>query len=67
MKKIISLILISMLVIYSQTGCKKKKEPAMVDMDTIKTDGSHDDKYIFQKEIEKEERRENRYKKNRFE
>ena len=39
----------------------------MVDMDTIKADGSHDDMYIFRKEIEKQEKRENRYNKNRFE
>jgi len=38
----------------------------MVDMDTINTDGSHDDKYIFSKEIEKDERREKRYKKDKF-
>jgi len=67
MNKFIIIIFSSILVISIFTGCKDKKESPMVDMDTIKTDGSHNDKYIFHKEIEKQNRLENKYKKNRFE
>lgn len=62
----IRLILAAVLIISISAGCKKDKETHMVDMDTIKTDGSHDDRYIFQKEIEKEESRGKKYKKNNF-
>ncbi len=59
-----AMVIISfVLIITFLISCKEKKEPVFVDMDTIKTDGSHDDKYIFQKEIEKEERLKNKYKK----
>jgi len=66
MNKSIRLIFSAILIVSIFAGCKEKKEQPMVDMDTIKTDGSHDDRYIFQKEIKKEERREKRYKKNNF-
>jgi hypothetical protein len=62
----VRLILSAILIFSVSSGCKKDKETHMVDMDTIKTDGSHDDRYIFQKEIEKEENRGKKYKKNNF-
>ena len=61
-----SIILLSLIIIAITAGCGKKKETPMVDMDTIKTDGSHDEKYIFKKEIEREELRNKKYKKNNF-
>jgi len=61
-----SIILLSLIIIAIASGCGKKEKAPMVDMDTIKTDGSHDDKYIFKKEIEKEEYRDKKYKKNNF-
>lgn len=60
------LILTAVLIFSLFAGCKKDKETHMVDMDTIKTDGSHDDRYIFQKEIQKEESRGKKYKKTNF-
>ena len=62
----IRLILTVVLIISIFTGCNEEKETHMVDMDTIKTDGSHDDRYIFQKEIQKEESRGKKYNKNNF-
>ncbi len=61
-----SIFLLSFLIIAFITGCGKKKENPMVDMDSIKTDGSYDDKHIFRKEIEKEENRGKKYQKNNF-
>ena len=55
-----------LLVITSFNGCGEKKDKPMVDMDTIRSDGSHDDKYIFRKELEKEEKRGKKYKKDEF-
>lgn len=66
MKKFIFIIITAALLLTLLAGCGKKKEHPMVDMDTIKTDGSRDDKYIFKKEIEKEEQRSNKYKKDQF-
>ncbi len=66
MDKIFIMIISLALIITSTTGCKKKKEPEMVDMDIIKTDGSYDDKYIFRRQIEKEESRGKKYKKKEF-
>lgn len=66
MYKFISISLSAFLTVSLLAGCGKKKESTMVDMDTIQTDGSHDDKYIFRDQIEKEEQRKNRYKKNQF-
>jgi hypothetical protein len=57
---------LSLLIFAFITGCGDKKKHPMVDMDTIKTDGSRDDKYIFKKEIEKEEHRSKKYKKDQF-
>ncbi len=67
MNKIVLIIITSFLIISFFTRCGKEKESPMVDMDNIKSDGSHDDKFIFRKEIEKEKSRQNRYKKNKFE
>lgn len=50
-------IIILIIAICSFPGCKKNKEKNTVDMNTIQTDGSHDSRYIFRKEIEKEEKR----------
>lgn len=47
------------------TGCKKDEKP-MVDINTIRTDGSHDEKYIFREEIEKEKAREQKRKEPDF-
>lgn len=66
MKKSIYIIFIIFLIFTIFIGCGKKEEHHMVDMDTLKTDGSHDDKYIFKKEIEKQEYRDKKYKKNNF-
>jgi len=66
MNKTICLLFFTMLILSISASCKKEKESPMVDMDTIKADGSRDNKYIFRKEIEKEESRKNKYKKNEF-
>jgi hypothetical protein len=66
MFKFIIIFFSSILIALSIPGCKGKKPSPMVDMDTIRNDGSHNDKYIFRKEIEKEEKRGNKYKKNKF-
>lgn len=66
MNKFFMVLLSSILIIMTIQGCKGKKNPDMVDMDSFKTDGSHDNKYIFRKEIEKEEERGKKYKKNKF-
>ena len=50
---ILSLLLIASLL--SLTGCKEKKEPAMVDIESIDVNGSHNDKYIFREELKKEQ------------
>jgi len=66
MKKFISisfLILLTALIL----NCKEEKQPDWIDMRAVQTDGSYDDKFIFKKEIEEEQRRSNRYKKNIFE
>ena len=62
----LSIILLALIILAVTAGCGEKKETPMVDMDTIKSDGSHDDKYIFKKEIEKQENRDKKYKKNNF-
>ncbi len=41
---------------------KDKDEKPMIDIESIESDGSHNEMYIFRKELEKEERRNNRYK-----
>ena len=66
MKKILLFILSFLLITPAMSGCKKKSTPEMVDMDIINTDGSHDDKYIFHKQIDKEESRKKKYKKKEF-
>ena len=65
MKKFISisfLILLTALIL----NCKEKKKPDWIDMRAVQFDGSYDDKYIFRKEIEEQQKRSNRYKKNNF-
>ena len=66
MIKFIMILFSCILITMTIPGCKKKNTPEMVDMDIIKTDGSHDDKYIFRKEIEKEGIRGKKYKKKEF-
>ena len=67
MKRFISvffLILLSALLF----NCKEdKKKPPWIDIRAVQPDGSYDDKFIFRKEIEKEQKRTNRYKKDKFE
>ncbi len=48
-----AVLLFSLLFIIFLTACKKEDKP-MVDMNSIRTDGSHDESYIFREEIEKE-------------
>ena len=43
------------LAFLSDSGCKKKKEPAMVDIESIDVDNSHNEKYIFRDELKKEQ------------
>ncbi|MCL1864263.1 MAG: hypothetical protein FWF73_00430 [Spirochaetes bacterium] len=66
MKKFIS---VSFLIILAALifNCKEKKKPPWIDMRAVQPDGSYDDKFIFRKEIEEEQRRTNRYKKDHFE
>ena len=66
MIKYIMILFASILIVMTIPGCKDKKNPDMVDMDTIKDDGSHDNQYIFRKEIEKEQMRGKKYKKKEF-
>lgn len=66
MKKFICIVLAAVVMSPVITGCGEKKETPMVDMNTIEADGSRDDRYIFKKEIEKEENRNKRYNKNSF-
>ena len=49
---IFSLAVISAIML--DTGCKKKKEQPMVDIESIDVDGSYDDRYIFRNEIRKD-------------
>jgi len=57
------LILLTALIL----NCKDKKRPPWIDMRAVQPDGSYDDKFIFRKEIEEEQRRANKYKKDNFE
>ena len=50
-------LLILLLAVFISGSTCKKEEKNMVDMETINTDGSHNERYIFRKEIEKEEKR----------
>ena len=54
--------MLSLVILLSLTSCKKEEKP-MVDMNTIRDDGSHDDRYIFREEIERERAREEREEK----
>lgn len=58
-------LFLSLIFIISSTACKKEEKP-MVDMNTIKVDGSHDENYIFREEIEKERAREEKRKEPDF-
>jgi len=51
--------MLSLVILLSLTSCNKEEKP-MVDMNTIRDDGSHDDRYIFREEIERERAREER-------
>lgn len=50
------LVILLFIIMLSFPGCKKK-EKEMVDMNTINPDGSHDQRYIFREEIERDRRR----------
>ncbi|MCL2155571.1 MAG: hypothetical protein FWH53_07910 [Leptospirales bacterium] len=66
MKKFISisfLVLLTALIF----NCKDKKRPPWIDMRAVQADGSYDDKFIFRKEIEEEQKRTDRYKRDNFE
>jgi hypothetical protein len=66
-KKNILLLALTALCILLSCSRDKGEEP-MIDMEAIKSDGSHNQMYIFRKELGKEERQKNRYKsdKNKF-
>ena len=56
------LIYITVAVLMLLPHCSREKnEQFMVDMDSIQSDGSNNQRYIFREEIEREERRTNRY------
>lgn len=58
-----NLLFLALAALFMLTLCSREKsEKSMVDMDSIRPDGSHDEMYIFRKELEKEKRRINRYK-----
>ena len=65
MKNFISVFLLIILTALI-FNCKDKKKPDWIDMRAVQPDGSFDDKFIFKKEIEKEQRRSNKYKKGDF-
>lgn len=66
MKKYAQTVLYLLLVfMLFSAGCKKDEKP-MVDINTIRTDGSHDESYIFREEIEKEKAREQKRKEPDF-
>ena len=60
MKKFISVFFLIIVTAFI-LNCKDKKKPAWIDMRAVQPDGSYDDKFIFRKEIEEEQRRANRY------
>lgn len=60
-KKKILIPVIIVLFLLPQCGSDREPKP-MIDMESIESDGSHNQRYIFRKELEKEERRNNRYK-----
>ena len=65
-KKILLLALTTLCIL---PGCTRDKtEKPMIDMETIQSDGSHNQMYIFRKELDREKRKNNRYKsdKNKF-
>lgn len=66
MSKFRIILLTLIIIITAIPGCKKKTSPNMVDMDNFNADGSHDDNYIFRKELEKEESRSKKYRKDKF-
>ena len=66
MKKTAVLIIPVLIIGLAASGGCKKKEKQMVDMNTIQTDGSHDQRYIFREEIEKQKVKEDRQRKPDF-
>jgi hypothetical protein len=65
MKRFISAFFLILLVVLL-FNCKEKKRPPWIDMRVMQSDGSFDDKYLFKKEIEEEQQRTNKYKKDKF-
>lgn len=62
-KNLLFLALIATLML---TLCSREKsEKSMVDMESIQSDGSSNQMYIFRKELEKEKYNNNKYKSNK--
>ena len=62
-KNLLFLALIAALML---TLCSREKsEKSMVDMESIQSDGSSNQMYIFRKELEKEKHHNNKYKSNK--
>lgn len=58
-----NLLLLALVAVLMLTLCSRdKSEKSMVDMESIQSDGSNDQMYIFRKELEKEKRHINKYK-----
>jgi len=66
-KKKILLLALTTLCILPRCNRDKAEKP-MVDMEAIQSDGSHNQIYIFRKELDREKRKNNRYRsdKNEF-
>ncbi len=64
MKKYFYLILPVFLFASSMifTGCRDKEEQPMIDIESIDYDGSHDNRYIFRDELQKEQEKKERQK-----
>jgi len=60
-KKKLLFIAASVLMLFPYCG-RGKSEQFMVDMDSIQSDGSNNQIYIFREELEREERRTRKYK-----
>lgn len=63
--KVKGIVLLLIVLVISFSQCKKK-EKHMEDMYNIAPDGSHDDRYIFRKEIEEEKKRNEKSKSPEF-
>ncbi len=61
------IIILQIFLIFVLFSCGGKEESVnMIDMDTIRNDGSHNEEYIFRHEIERDKKRSNKYKDNKF-